>query len=232
MVHAQPPVNVIPDVPCHGDRQRLHIPVAGRVWSVERCSDMESLWEEMEQAVFDEDERLPYWAEVWPASLLVGGWLADHALEVAGKTCLDVGCGLGLTAMVASSVGARVVAFDYEPRAVAFARSNAVLNNVPLPLFLLMDWRVPALSAGAFELILAGDVLYEKRFFEPVERLFRVALAPGGRVLVGEPERAVSMPVWERMRSGGWRCEIVEKRKAALLGQNQTVRLWSLAREE
>ena len=207
---------------------RVEVEVEGRVWLLDRAADLEALWDEMDGDDMGDDERLPYWAEVWPASVLLGRHIARNADRVRGRTCLDVGCGLGLTGMIAGSVGARVLAFDYEWPAVSFARRNALLNRVPQPLWTVMDWREPAVRAGAFEFVWAGDVLYEKRFFEPLIRLFRHALAPNGRIWVGEPVRTVSRPVWDELRGRGFAAEKLAVEKVALCGQNATVNLWEV----
>ncbi|EGB13249.1 Methyltransferase type 12 [Pseudodesulfovibrio mercurii] len=207
---------------------RVEVAVGGRVWLLDRAADMEALWDAMDGQDLDEDERLPYWAEVWPASVLLGRHILRNAERLRGRTCLDIGCGLGLTGMIASSVGARVAAFDYEWPAVRFARHNAALNDVPQPLWLLMDWRHPALKPGGFDFIWGGDVLYEKRFFDPLIRLFRHALAPDGRIWIGEPVRTVSRPVWERLEDEGFATEKLTVEKVALCGQNATVNLWEI----
>lgn len=210
------------------EANRVEATVGGRRWLLDREADLETLWERMDDDALDEDERLPYWAEVWPASLLVGEWLFRNRALVAGKNCLDVGCGLGLTAIIASHLGAKVVAFDYVHEALAFAQHNAGLNGVAQPLWTVMDWRFPAVAHGAFEVIWAGDVLYEKRFFEPLTALFRHALAPGGRIWVGEPVRTVSRPVWGELEQAGFIPEKLTTEKVALCGQEPTVNLWEI----
>jgi SAM-dependent methyltransferase len=59
---------------------------------------------------------------------LVAGALADRRLE--GKLAFDVGTGTGVLAILLARKGARVVATDREPRAVACARENAVRFGV------------------------------------------------------------------------------------------------------
>lgn len=207
---------------------RVSVAVGGRTWMLDREADMEALWERMGEGDLGEDERLPYWAEVWPASVLLGRHILRNADAVRGRPCLDLGCGLGLTGIIASHAGARVVAFDYEWPAVRFARCNATLNAVSQPLWALMDWRQPAVKAGAFDRIWGGDVLYERRFFDPLMRLFRHALAPGGRIWIGEPVRTVSRPVWDELRAEGFAPEKLTVEKVALCGQNATVNLWEI----
>lgn len=207
---------------------RVEVEIGGRAWLLDRAADMEALWDAMDDGDLDEDERLPYWAEVWPASVLLGRHILRNADRLHGRACLDIGCGLGLTGLIAASVGARVAAFDYEWPAVRFARHNAALNNVPQPLWLLMDWRRPAVRERAFDFIWGGDVLYEKRFFDPLIRLFRHALAPNGRIWIGEPVRTVSRPVWERLGDEGFATRKLTVEKVALCGQNATVNLWEI----
>ena len=207
---------------------RVEVQVGDRVWLLDRAADLEALWNQMDGDDMGLDERLPYWAEVWPASVLLGRHILRNADRLKGRTCLDVGCGLGLTGMIAASVGAHVLAFDYEWPAVFFARRNAALNKVSQALWTVMDWREPAVKAGAFEFIWAGDVLYEKRFFTPLVNLFRHALAPGGRIWIGEPVRTVSRPVWDELRGQGFAAEKLTMEKVALCGQNATVNLWEV----
>ncbi len=210
--------------------QRLEVEACGRTWTIERPGDLEAYWDQMGLDEFEADERLPYWVELWPASLLICRWMSENRERIAGQPCLDLGCGLGLTSIVAASFGAHVIGVDYEREALAYARRNAVLNKVEPPLFTVMDWREPGLRKSSFSFIWAGDIFYEQRFFEPVEALLRHALAPGGEVLIGDPERAISRPVWEQLRALGWVAEQIMMDKVALLSQNQTVRVWRLIR--
>ena len=211
--------------------------VAGRTWMLERPADLESLWEAMGEGAaapgWEADERLPYWVELWPAAVLLARAIAARPELVAGRTCLDAGCGLGLPALVAASCGGRVLAFDYEPEALIYARRNAARNlapGAPAPLFAAMDWRRPAVSQGAAEVILGADILYERRFFEPVAAFLDHALAPAGRALIADPERSVSAGACERLRALGWRIETPLTAKVAQSGQNMTVHLREITR--
>ena len=104
--------------------QCLRIDVAKRSWAVYRPADLEALWQQMGEADFGPDERIPYWVELWPASLLLVEWLDRCRDRIRGKTCLDVGCGLGLSACVAADAGARVIVIDYIRDALRYARAN------------------------------------------------------------------------------------------------------------
>ena len=140
MPHAAPPSPACPG------REALTLELAGRTWRIEREGDLESLWNSIAD---DSDEDLiPYWVEMWPAGVALADHIAAHKEHIAGSLCLDVGCGLALTALAASWVGGKVVAFDIVPEALAFARDNAALNDVPQPLWLRRDLRTPLLRAA------------------------------------------------------------------------------------
>ncbi len=224
--------------------------VEGRLWRLARPADLESLWAAMgegdqsgdqsgaqsgAQSGWDEDERLPYWVELWPAAVLLARFAARNPERVRGRSCLDAGCGLGLSALVAASMGGRVLAFDYEPEALAYARHNAALNRELLggnaaPLFAVMDWRRPAVAPGSVDLLLGADILYERRFFEPVAALLDHALAPDGEAWIADPERSVSAPAWERLAALGWSVTTPFSGRVAQGGQDMHVRIRRIAR--
>ena len=147
----------------------ISVRAAGRIWRLTRAADLEQLWDAMTAAPEDfEDERLPYWTELWPSSVALAGWLAQQQQTIVGQACLDIGCGLGLTAMVGQWLGAKMTAMDYEEDALRFAARNADLNDVPQPLWTVMDWRRPAVRAQSMHRVWGGDIMYEKRFVAPV----------------------------------------------------------------
>lgn len=144
---------------------QLKVTAAGRSWILERPADLESLWQSMDEDDPKAEEHIPYWVELWPATLALCGWLARQ--ELAGHRCLDLGCGLGLSALVAANLGARVVGMDYEHGALHFAARNARINSVPSPLWVRMDWNKPGLAPASFDRIWGGDIFYEQRFSNP-----------------------------------------------------------------
>lgn len=130
--------------------------------------------------------HLPYWAELWDSSYVIGAMLASRG-DLAGVEVLDLGCGMGLTACAAAAAGARVLMADLEPPALLFAEYNAwpwrerVTPRVT-------DWQRDRLGRR-FPLIVGADILYERKQWEYLDRFFREHLADGGEVLLGEPGR-------------------------------------------
>jgi predicted nicotinamide N-methyase len=207
---------------------RIHVDVGGRTWILERVADLETLWDAMEDE--GDDQHIPYWVELWPASLALARWLENNPGVIRNKQCLDLGCGLGLTALVAASLGARVTALDYEWAAVYFARKNSAINQVASPLWVQMDWCRPAFHPASFDCIWGGDILYEQRFFEPIAALFDTMLAPEGRILLATPERTVTQPVWGQLIQKGWQVREIEASRQTLQDMTMSVRLMELTR--
>ena len=115
--------------------------------------------------------------------------------DMAGKTVLELGSGVGLAGVAAARVGARVTLTDYETDALLFARYNAIMN-LPVEAFqrrvrcVPMDWRVPDIGVK-FEVIIGADIVYERKNFVPILSLLQSYLLPGGRALLTEPDRTI-----------------------------------------
>jgi predicted nicotinamide N-methyase len=137
----------------------------------------------IDETAFEDDEFLPYWAELWPASLA----LAAALPEVAGLRVVELGCGLGLPSLVAAARGAEVTATDWAADAVELLRDNAARNRLELRVE-VRDWREP--WDERFDLAVAADVLYEQRNVEPLLERLR-ELAPRALLgLAGRPYEA------------------------------------------
>jgi predicted nicotinamide N-methyase len=139
------------------------------------------------------DERLPYWADVWPSSII----LAEKLLELkgSGRTALELGCGVGLSTLAATSAGFDVLSTDYYEDALDVTRANVFRNLGTLARTRLVDWRHFPEDLGRFDLVFASDVLYEKEYAELLPILLRRLLVPGGIALIADPGR-VAAPVF------------------------------------
>jgi len=206
----------------------LQVRIRESLYTLHRPGDLESLWTAMEKSDFGEDERIPYWVEVWPAAIHLAEWIAAHPWETSGLRCLDLGCGLGLCSLVAANISANVVGMDYERGAVLYTRKNASLNSVPVPDAILMDWRRCGFKPGSFPLIFAADILYEKRFWEPVEAFLRQVLAPEGKVLLSTPERQTTRGLFRWLQSLGWSCRPLSEKRVVHREYDMEITLWEL----
>lgn len=172
-----------------------------------KIADLDAMLDDVDPVTFDEDERLPYWANLWPSAVGLARYL-DRRVPLGGQRVLELGCGLGLLGVVAARDGARVLCTDYEAEALAFARHNALLNGCCGIRFRLVDWRYPALKRR-YDTILASDVIYEARNFGPLVALLQRFLAHGGRAFFADPGRPNAVPFFALLRQRGFTYEKV-----------------------
>ena len=135
----------------------------------------------IDESAFARDEFLPYWAELWPAATALADALPTR---LDGVRVVELGCGLGVPALVAAARGAVVTATDWSSDAVELLARNAARNGLAVRAE-VRDWREP--WSGEFDLAIAADVLYEERNVEPLAQRLR-QLAPEAFVaLAGRP---------------------------------------------
>jgi predicted nicotinamide N-methyase len=160
--------------------ERLEL--AGRPLSILRPPSADEL---IDEDAFDDDEFLPYWAELWPSGVALAHAVAE--LDVRGLRVLELGCGLGLPSLAAALGGADVLATDWAEEAVALLRRNAERNGVPLRAERVRwDEPEPLACEAPWDLVLGADLLYEARNADQL-----AALLPGlgPSVLLAEPGR-------------------------------------------
>jgi predicted nicotinamide N-methyase len=151
----------------------------------------------IDESAFDDEEFLPYWAELWPSGLALARYVAERDLQ--GLRVLELGCGLGLPALAAARRGADVLATDWAEDATELLRRNAERNDVFLRVA-RVRWSEPEplLRAAPWDLVLGADLLYEARNAEQLAGLLPLL---GGEVLLAEPGRPYAKEFLERFRA-------------------------------
>ena len=151
----------------------------------------------IDEAAFDEEEFLPYWAELWPSGLALARHVAARKLQ--GVRVLELGCGLGLPALAAALRGADVLATDWAEDAIELLQRNAGLNGVFLHVA-RVRWSEPEplLRAAPWDLVVGADLLYEAR---NADQLAELLPGLGGEVLLAEPGRPYAREFLERFRA-------------------------------
>jgi predicted nicotinamide N-methyase len=155
---------------------------------------------------FVKDERLPYWADIWPSSTILSAHLiglSEKRMLSEPRRGLELGCGLGLVTTCAMIAGYDMLASDYYTDALAFARANAWRNIGKSPQARMIDWRSFPDDATGFDMILASDVLYEREYAELLPGIFKRSLARGGVVLLADPGRIGVADFVEECRYSG-----------------------------
>jgi predicted nicotinamide N-methyase len=151
-----------------------------------------------------QDERIPYWAELWASAIGLSEYLIENELVTEGVSVLEIGCGLGLPSITAGLLGGNVVLTDYINEALDFDRMNWE-RNLPYKkaIFKVMDWRMPDETLVA-DVLLASDVAYEARSFEPLLQAFKKLCKPTGKIIVSEPNREVSKNFFRTLVTEGY----------------------------
>lgn len=150
---------------------------------------------------FARDERLPYWADLWPAAIALAGHIRD--LPGDGRTFLELGCGLGLVSAAAVAAGFDVTASDYYDDALRFAAVNTLQHTGVLPRTRNLDWRALPDDLPRYDVVVASDVLYEHPYAALVASVLARVLAPRGEAWVADPGRvAVGLFIDECARLG------------------------------
>ena len=148
---------------------------------------------------------LPYWTYLWESSIGLAHYVEKIGTPLKDTHILEIGCGFGLTGIVACRMGAQVVFTDAEQEALHFAHHNADQNGVSQRAdFVQMDWNTPCFNRK-FPYILAADVIYEEHHWTPIVALLQNYLAPNGIALFSEPNRNNAVGFFKLIRDNGFR---------------------------
>jgi predicted nicotinamide N-methyase len=130
----------------------------------------------------------PYWAFAWAGGQALARYILDNPALVAGKTVLDFAAGSGIVAIAAMKAGAaRAVASEIDSFSLVAIGLNADENGVRIE----TEGRdLTSLGADGFDVVLAGDVFYEKPMADRVEPFLAAAHGRGATVLFGDPGRS------------------------------------------
>ena len=185
---------------------RIHLPDSAGSMTITRPADFDLL---LDNAADDPEQNLPYWAEIWPSGVALAARIARIPELLADKRVLEIGCGLGVTAVAALRAGADLVVTDYAAEALHLCALNCRREAGREPEVIRANWRTPSADsvpwrAGAYPLVLAADVLYEVRDLEPLLALVERVVAPTGELWLAEPGRVPATLLVETLAVRGW----------------------------
>jgi predicted nicotinamide N-methyase len=193
------------------------VAVGGRDLGLLRPRSAEAL---LDEAAFEQEEFLPYWAELWPSALALARAIGVRALR--GARTLELGCGLGLPSLAAALAGGRVLATDWSAESVRMTAANARRNDLTVET-LQCSWTAPEplLDRAPWHIVLASDVLYEARNGEALLPLLPRLVGERGEVWLADPGR----PPAARFLAAAEEVFVVERRPAAELPQGAVYRM-------
>lgn len=146
------------------------------------------IWQKTEEELGAMNVPPPYWAFAWAGGQAVARWLLDNPAATRGKSVLDLGAGSGLTAIAAALTSAHnVLAADIDPISLAAMALNAEANGVA---FTTTADDLLAADPQPFNVVIVGDLFYERALAAQVLAYIDKAVAAGATILIGDPQRS------------------------------------------
>ncbi len=142
--------------------------------------------------------NFPLWAKIWEPCLILADYLASMPVN-PGKRFLEIGSGLGLVGIAASSFGHKVTMTEYNHDALNFANANVHINNCSSNIEIKeLDWNKSELK-GTFDRIIGSEVIYKEESFYPILRLFRTYLKKDGEIILVERPKKTNIEFFKQM---------------------------------
>ena len=153
------------------------------------ASEYVPIWQATEAWLEEQNIDPPYWAFCWPGGQAVARYLLDNPRLVAGKRVIDFAAGSGVSSMAAAKAGAAaVVANDIDELSLIAARLNAEANGLAVDTS-SADWLAGADGDPEADVVIAGDVCYEREMSVRALAWLRSHAARERLVLLGDPGR-------------------------------------------
>ena len=146
------------------------------------------IWQKTEEELGEMNVPPPFWAFAWAGGQALARYLLDNPEVCQGKRVLDLGSGSGLTAIAAMMSGASLVlASDIDAYSLAACQANAKANGTA---FDVTTNDLLAAPPGLFDVVLVGDLFYEKTLADRVGAFIDEAKAKGAVIMIGDPQRS------------------------------------------
>lgn len=150
------------------------------------ASEVVPLWQATEEELAAQGLPPPFWAFAWAGGQALARYLLDHPDAARGKQVLDFAAGSGLQGIAAKLAGAdAVLSVEVDPFACAAIELNAHANRVAVA----VRQEDMVGQANRWDLVLAGDVCYERPLAERITAWLRRLAGQGATVLLGDPGR-------------------------------------------
>ena len=191
--------------PLRTDRIELW-PSDEALW-ITHTADFERL---LSNSVYDfATDYMPNWAEIWPCGVLLAGVIAQNPEALRGQRVLELGPGVGVTAVAALRAGADLTVADYDMGALALTSLNALDQTGREPRAMHLNWREPSreflrVAGEGWPLVLGADLLYERKDVRPLLALLERIILPGGELWLGESGREEAQRMVKALRWRKW----------------------------
>jgi predicted nicotinamide N-methyase len=169
------------------ENTRLQAPPHTPELTLHLADEVTPIWKLTEEALAEIGLPPPFWAFAWAGGQALARYVLDHPETVAGKRVIDFASGSGLVAIAAMRAGAAsVLAADIDVFCEAAIGANAEVNGVAVAFTGVNLLDAPPPTA---DVLLAGDICYERPMAEAVMAWLAQGRAAGATVLIGDPGR-------------------------------------------
>lgn len=152
----------------------------------------------------------PLFGVLWPAGRVLAEVMSTFPVD--GLRVLEIGCGLGLSSLVLKRRGADITASDHHPLAGEFLAANTDLNGQAPIAFRIAQWAGPNPDLGAFDLIIGGDVLYERDHVALLSSFFAAHARPSAQIVISDPGRGHGNALTRALAAQGYQCSEQRRR--------------------
>jgi predicted nicotinamide N-methyase len=187
------------------------VKVQGITLKILQIRDMAAYIERVVDQAPEGQVRLPYWAKIWEASLV----LADYLLRLPEFTpgapprrVIELGAGLGLPGLFLAAAGHDVTLTDFEPEALLFARASALLNGLDRVRVRRLDWTKPDLEDECFDAVIGSELLYNQALYPHLARLLSGLRREGAQAYLAKGPAVPDAAYAARLRRDFELCEV------------------------
>lgn len=179
---------------------------------IETPNDLDALLDTAAEKAPDDVDAIPYYAILWPAAHGLATYLSKRAADLDQRSVIELGCGLGLPAILASRLGAQVIASDFHCDTQPWVMKNAQINSVQIT-FKQLDWNQFLRPNGSrrqqYNFVIGSDLLYEAKHIPALVCAIDALCSPQGEAIIADPGRD-NLPIFcSGMEKIGWQYELI-----------------------
>lgn len=169
------------------ENTRLQSPPHTPELNLRLADEITPIWSMTEEALAEIGLPPPFWAFAWAGGQALARYVLDTPGVVRGKQVVDFASGSGIVGIAAMKAGAaHVLCADIDGFCQAALSLNQAANDVVCA---FTDIDLLEAPPPPVDVILAGDICYEKPMTDKVMAWLKTARAQGATVLIGDPGR-------------------------------------------
>ncbi len=148
--------------------------------------DMEKYIEELDSRTANNERiELPFWAKIWPTSILLSYYL--HNLDIPlDNHLLEIGAGIGICGLFAAKLGYNVTISDINEDALLFTQINILKNNLQDRAKIEKIDFTQDSTNEKYKTILGSEALYREDTYRPLIKFFlnNLQAAPDSEIIL------------------------------------------------